>query len=337
MIETINGLHVKLLGDPHLGKAFLHGTPLHRRGDREKMQWADFEKSLMEVDFVDVHVCMGDLFDKWTVPYTVIFRAAELYKKAARANPGRTYVIIQGNHDASRDLERVSAFRLFSEIVALERNIKVVKDEPYWIHSANACLVFMPWDAVHNAAEMVEKHLQFFQSQFPVDAVFGHWDVVAFGPGTDNYIPAARFKELGVKRAITGHDHNKRDMVVDGLPVKITGSMQPYSFGEDQTGELYITVSLAELEQTRDPEFFKNRCVRVMLAVGEAITKPVDCLQLKVHRIGDDSFDDETQLNVEFEGFDFDKLAGEVFDELKVDPLFRVKALERYDAERAKQ
>lgn len=332
MIEKINNLTVKLLGDPHLGRSFLHGTPLHRRGEREQMQWVDFEMSLMQCQGIDVHVCMGDLFDKWTVPYTVIYRAAQTYLQAAKLNPNTRFVIIRGNHDASRDLERVSAFKLLTAMVWLHPQIIIADDMPKGLDLADTKLSFMPWDPVLNAAEMVEKYADFIKN---ADAIFGHWDVVeAFG--SDNLIPAKRLQELGVKRAITGHDHHKRDLVIDDLPVKITGSMQPYSHGEDHDGLLYISLSKTELESIQ-PSLIRDKCVRVLLREGESIDKPVDCLQFTVKRLGDNSFNDEEGINVEFEGFDFDKLLTDTFDELKVDPAFRVEAVARYESERSKQ
>lgn len=332
MITDINGYKVALLGDPHLGKAFLHGTPLHRRGEREEMQRLDFEKSLNDVQGCIAHVMMGDLFDKWTVPYTIIYEAAQAYLKAAAENPLVTYVILQGNHDASRDLERVSAFKLFAGLVRRVRNIIVVDEKVGRLQVEDTLrLTFVPWHPVHNAADMVEQGKDLILGSH---AVFGHWDVLA-AFATDNMLPAAQLKELGVQRAITGHDHNKRDMEIDGLPITITGSMQPYSFAEDTTGEFYITLTKLQLETIQID--LRNKCVRVLLAEGEFIDKPIDCLQFKAQKIGELEFDDDTALNVEFEGFDIEKLFEETMEELKVDAAFRNIASERYDAERAKQ
>ena len=52
MIITHQGRTIELLGDAHLGKPFIHGVPLHRRGDREKMVWADFERSISDTSAV---------------------------------------------------------------------------------------------------------------------------------------------------------------------------------------------------------------------------------------------------------------------------------------------
>jgi hypothetical protein len=91
-------------------------VPLHRRGDREKMVWADFERSVSETS-ADVHINLGDLLDRPVVPYDVIVRAARIYAQAAQHRPETQFLILQGNHDVSRDLERVSAFDVFAEIV----------------------------------------------------------------------------------------------------------------------------------------------------------------------------------------------------------------------------
>ena len=55
MILTHHGRTIEFQGDAHLGKPFIHGVPLHRRGDREKMLWADFERSVSQTS-ADIHV-----------------------------------------------------------------------------------------------------------------------------------------------------------------------------------------------------------------------------------------------------------------------------------------
>ncbi len=124
MIITHHGRTIEFLGDPHLGKPFIHGVPLHRRGDREKMVWADFERSISQTS-ADVHINLGDLLDRPVVPYDVIVRAARIYAQAAEDQPETQFLILQGNHDVSRDLERVSAFDVFAEIVWGIRNIRI--------------------------------------------------------------------------------------------------------------------------------------------------------------------------------------------------------------------
>lgn len=107
---------IKLLGDVHLGKRFKTNVPLHRRGDRERMQWAEFEAHLNDVEAGDVHIQVGDLFDEAIVPYGVIYRAAQTYARSAMLHPMVTYILYRGNHDASRDVEKVTAFQMLSLI-----------------------------------------------------------------------------------------------------------------------------------------------------------------------------------------------------------------------------
>ena len=93
------------LGDVHLGRAFVHGVPpLHRRGEREAMLWRGFAESLSNVS-TPLHICMGDLFDRAVVSYDTIVSAARLYTQAAAQFPQTKFIILRGNHDASRDAE----------------------------------------------------------------------------------------------------------------------------------------------------------------------------------------------------------------------------------------
>lgn len=197
---TINGVDFELLGDPHFGRSFKNGTPFHRLGDREKMQRRDFKASL-DHD-ADAHVCMGDLFDKPKVPNEIVAQVADDYVLAARQST-RPFFCLTGNHDDSRDTGVVSSFQLFTRMV--DNDITVVRGEPrrHLIEGTLGDIVqviFIPWHPLVTAAEMVEQHAELIRGS---DAVFGHWDVDRRLEGTDNYIPAARLKELGVGLAST--------------------------------------------------------------------------------------------------------------------------------------
>jgi len=87
----------KTLGDPHLGKRFVEGVPLHRRGEREAHQWAEFERSLNDVSSAKNHICVGDLFDAFSVDEATVLRAAEHYVSAAARHRGTHYYILRGN------------------------------------------------------------------------------------------------------------------------------------------------------------------------------------------------------------------------------------------------
>jgi hypothetical protein len=301
-----------LLGDCHLGKKFDNGCPLHRRGDREKMQ---FDQFVAELEVAcDLHIQVGDLFDRYVVPYSVVYRTAMAYRAAAKVNPDTTYVVLRGNHDASRDADRVSAFQLFAELVR-PFGVEVVDEQPLTI----ADHVFIPWHPFITAAEMIDKIVG-----TPKIAV-GHWDIVQIG---DNSLPAAALRDLGIERAITGHDHLKRDLVLQGLPVHVTGSMQPFSHAEDPDGILYVTTTLAELGDVTD------KCVRLVLAHDEILDEAIDCLQLQIVRGG---VDDVDLGDVDFEAFDLATLFEQAREEVGLDEAFGGVVLKKLDEARAER
>jgi hypothetical protein len=187
MIITHAGRTIELLANAHLGKPFIHGVPLHRRGDREKMVWADFERSVSKTS-ADFHINLGDLLDRPVVPYDVIVRTARIYAQAAKHRPETQFLILQGNHDVSRDLERVSAFDVFTEIVCGIPNVRVVR-EPVVVDG----LLLVPFDPVTPTAELLK------ELGPSTEIAVGHWDVDSFGED-HNLIPTKLLAELGVKR-----------------------------------------------------------------------------------------------------------------------------------------
>lgn len=281
---------IKLLGDTHLGREFVRNVPLHRRGDREKMVWAQFEKEL-NPEGCEVHIHMGDLFDKPVVDNSVIRRAARLYKKAARDFPNTLFCILAGNHDLSRDLEATSSFELFLDIVSGVKNLDVVTGKP--LHLPNISSVLLPWHPTVTAAEMS----QWIDGDLTI--AFGHWDV-DLRSDPFNLVPTLQFSEMGVKRALTGHIHLPTSFKRDGVDVTVVGSMQPYAHGEDADGSIYVTHTLDEIE-ANDPKFYRNRCLRVRLQDGEVWDRDIDCLQLQFEKVSEKV---EEQIDVSLGDFD---------------------------------
>ena len=252
----------RTLGDPHLGKQFINNVPLHRRGERERMVWGAFEKGL-DPQGAEVHICMGDLFDKAVVPYDVIMRAANLYRVAARKYPDTTFFVLRGNHDASRDLEAISAFDIFAGLVRDCENVEVVTDTTVYDG-----LLLCGWHPLRSAEELVRGAKGFGIEEF--DAAFGHWDV---DPRSDpfNLVPIQALKELGITQIYTGHDHLKRDIG----NIHVVGSLLPYAHGEG--GDMHVTLTLEEAKVRTD---LHDKCVRIKLAAGEVYDLDLDCLQL---------------------------------------------------------
>jgi DNA repair exonuclease SbcCD nuclease subunit len=241
-------MHTRIhtIGDPHLGKRFVNGVPLHRRGEREKMVRAQFvDELLVPCDF---NVCMGDLFDKMVVDIATVLFAADEYRHAAACRPNTLFVVLRGNHDASRDADKRSSFDLFRELVRGVPNIVVVDDRYQYM----AELVFFPWHPFKTAAEIVAEltdvdHLTNGGEIQPI--CFGHWDIKDFDGQNTNLVPVEQLKKLNPARVITGHYHKAGTYEVDGLQVECTGSMMPYAHGEETNDDLYVTVTLEELEK----------------------------------------------------------------------------------------
>lgn len=324
MLHKLPGLKVETLGDPHLGKRFIEHVPLHRRGERENSQWTDFSNSLFSVkkSKANMHVCMGDLFNAFDVPNSVITRAADLYTDAAEENPSCLFVVDRGNHDASRDTSLVSAFEIFRRITWRVKNLIVLGDEPQVI---NRCLV-VPWHPFKTAQEMVKPFLKPKSKQGSYLAAFGHWDVRSYGQENTNLIPLVELSQLTTV-AYTGHVHTPetiRSLIGStSFTTHVVGSMQPYAHGEDPTGKRYVTLTLTQLEDM-SPVDLKNKCVQLLLAPGEEAPQ-VECLQLTVKRIGAGDAD----LNVQLKPFDLRELFDEACDETGVNATVREEAWEK--------
>jgi DNA repair exonuclease SbcCD nuclease subunit len=298
-----------ILGDPHLGRTFVHGVPLHRRGEREAVLWRDFAQSLSNVT-TPLHICLGDLFDRAVVSYDTIVSAARLYMHAAAKFPETKFIILRGNHDTSRDADKVSAFDVFSLIVEGVENICPVTEpvniDGYW---------FFPWDPVRSAAELVSQYAT------PAPAASGHWNIT----GDDhNLIPVQELAAAGIAKAYTGHTHLPQKFTRAGVEVIVTGSMQPLAHGEDPEERLYVTRSLAEVEA--DPDAYKDKCLRVDLKPGEVFDLEIDCLQLTVRRPEEELADETVVLG----DFDLMALFETAFETEGVPEPFREKIIERY-------
>lgn len=280
--------NITILGDVHLGKKFVTGVPKHRLGEREEMVWKQFEESVVGCT-TPYHVQVGDLFDTFVVPPEVVLRAAEIY---SRGNPQTRYITLRGNHDASRDTNKASSFDIFAELVSPLGNVLVVKDTP-WEFIGYA---FIPWHPFKSAKEQA----QTLQGKY--EAIFGHFDLESFGGSEHNLIPIEELKRL-TNTVVTGHIHTPKVFEMDGVEIIVTGSMQPYSHGEDPKEKMYITRKVSEIEGLD----LKNMNVRLLISGDEDIPE-IDCLSLILKRTGEDAADDVADINVEFEDFNIDTL-----------------------------
>ena len=140
----------KIMGDPHLGRSFINGVPLSRRGDREKMVRAAFIDALNPRGAL-FHVCVGDLFDKPNVSLETIWFAATEYNTAAQSHPDTQFIVLAGNHDLDRDQTKVSALQIFAGLLWSE-NVDVIMDPTN--HEVG---LLIPWSPLHNAEELIRE------------------------------------------------------------------------------------------------------------------------------------------------------------------------------------
>lgn len=254
---------------------------------------------------VDLTVQVGDLFDAMVVPYSVVWAAAQAYLDA----PGK-HVVLRGNHDASRDLDKVSAFQIFAGLVR-PHGVIVVEDEPVRIEDH----VFIPWHPFIDAEGMVEDYKHIIQG---ATVAVSHYDVTG---STTNLVPKKSLEALGIQQIVTGHDHTPR--IIGNI--RVVGSMQPYSHGEDPTGRFYITTTLDDL-----PDDVTNKCVRLVLGPGEEVPD-LDCLQLQVVREGEEG----VEMEVDFEAFDLSALFNQAVEQVGLGNGMAASALQKLEEFRA--
>lgn len=263
-------MRIHYIGDPHMGRKFgpEQGVPRHRVGEREANQMAHFISEL-EAD-ADVIVSVGDLFDNPYVPDAVVVAVANAVISAAERNPDVEYFHMAGNHDLPKNLSAVGAWVSFRKMVEDRLPNLHVVSKPYRYKT----LAMFPWEYERTALEQVAD----LAGEEVHDAI-GHWDLAVFDGKDDHLAPVAALTEAfgaSVKIA-SGHYHKPGPYTVNGVVVDCTGSMQPYTHGEDPEGRLYVTKPLAEV--LADPAAFRNKYVRVIVAEGEEIPE-IDCLGL---------------------------------------------------------
>ena len=316
---TIGTAKVGLLADPHLGRTFIHGVPLEKRGVRERMVMDDFKAQLRASGRYEVHICLGDLFDRWAAPYAVVFQAAREYLRAARDNPGTRYYVIGGNHDIARDLEKKGALDLFELTVSACDNVTVVRhhDGGHVTTIGGIDVGLFPFHPTVAAADLVAE---------PIAVAFGHFDTM-FGGG--NLVPTTRLAQVGCRTVYTGHVHLADRFTRDGVEVIQVGSMQALAHGEDR-GERYVTLRPDEIEG----KDLSGKCVRILLEPGEIFDRRVDCLQLSFKRAGTDDEAEAGRDEVTLGNFDLMALFNQAFEEASVPAAIRKRIAERFEEAR---
>lgn len=296
------------IGDPHLGRRFENGVPLHRRGEREARQMEKFKAEL--ATDCDVNIMVGDLFDHPQVSMQVILDAVDAVEDAAKARPRTQFFMMAGNHDRSRQLNTVGAWEIFRRMVEGRHDNLLVVD------TVDKCetIAFVPWEWGKPVAQAIEG--RFPEVDEEIVHVVLHHDLESFG-GDDSYlVPTKLIKRLfpNVETIVTGHWHLEGDYKVDGIDVTCTGSLEPYSHAEDPNGEMYVTLTLEQFEE-RDPDELKDKCVRILLREGEELPTELDCAALTAKRIVDG--DDSESVAERLGAFDWQSILDEHLKDVK--------------------
>ncbi|WCD44180.1 putative metallephosphoesterase [Xylophilus phage Lumi] len=311
---------VKVIGDAHLGRRFMEGVPLHRRGQREEDMLAEFERQVEDIaPTVRFVVQTGDIFDAFTVPARVVLRTAEILQQAAESHPYATYIIYRGNHDGSRDAEKASSFDLLQAILADVVNIQILSEPEtfQWLGNERSpqpvSFAVMPWHPFKSALELVPEVKKAIVHQVvevsgrvQVDMIFTHCDTKSYDNDGENFnlLPREDLAAL-TGLVVNGHEHTPKQIADTdcNLVIEMPGSMQPYSHGEDPEGRFYVTLTVAEFAET-DPETLKDKHVRILLSEGEEIPPAIDCRAFTWKRVVEkEKFEDNDEV-VEIADFD---------------------------------
>lgn len=297
-VIEIAGHKFKLIGDPHLGRVFKTGVPTHRLGDRERLVEEQFYAEISDRTSVPV-IIMGDLFDKYSVPESLVLWAADKLNEAAE---WKKIYVLRGNHDLSRDEEKRGSFDVLEKLCP---NVVFVKGI-YEIQLENGYLALFGYDAFKSATELA--------NQLTVNcnylAAFGHYDLTSHGSDF-NLVPTEVFAALKIPTVYTGHIHRAQTIERHGVTVHAVGSMQPYAHGEQAEGDLlYQTLTLDEFN-ARNPEEFENVNLRILLKGDEVFDTQLDCLSLVFKHIADAEAE---PLEVAYDSFNSDNILTECLD-----------------------
>lgn len=295
-VISVNGYSFKLIGDPHIGRVFKTGVPLHRLGEREKMVQDQLALELLSNDDTPI-IIMGDLFDKYSIPESLVLWLSEVLNEATS---WKKIYNLRGNHCVSKDVNKKGSFdvleRLCPSVVFVNTSHLISLPQ----HAGS--LILFGYDAFKSAKELAEE----IPDNLNYLAAFAHWDLTAHGEDTHNLIPAEVLARKGVTKVYTGHIHKPQTVTLFGLPVQAVGSLQPYAHGEELEGEtLYQTLHKNEVEEllAENENHFEDVNLRVLVASGEAWVEAVpNCLSFQVKMLAADA-DDLADLEVGYEEF----------------------------------
>lgn len=277
---------IQTIGDPHLGRHWRNNQK-HRLGDREENVKETFIKLLNESS--DITVIMGDLLDKVVITNEWFNFILYSLKEACNKNPSKQYVILNGNHDEVKDKSRISSFSLIEDYFKNVRscvNLTFVSscNVNFFINKVNTSLVFTNYNPFKSSKSSFDDIV--FNSDNVLKIAFGHYDIDHYdfidnSKFIDHSIPD--FIKNNYDLVVNGHFH-KPTTIIAPIPIVVTGSMQPYAFGEEipEDDKYYVTLNIDEVRNIldKDSDAFINSNVRIMYNKGDDFLSPFNCYSI---------------------------------------------------------
>lgn len=284
MEVNLNG-KLRLLGDPHIGRAFT-GLNKPAREFMIEQQWAAIHKSLNQVDEGDLHVCMGDLFDKPKVSNEDLWEVANMYGNAIYDNPGVTYMVLAGNHDLSKDTNKVSSLMLLDSMVP---ELCVIMDTTVQKMGKKQYL-FLPYSPFGHISYSIFKGERY-------DGVFTHGNTGNYGNENIEVLNLDEISKL-TNTLYNGHEHVPCEKKHGSLKIINVGSMLPYNFAEDREGKYFVERDEANLDRFG----WKNKIVRVLYEdQPPEMPNFTDALQVTLRKKKSEAEVTEVELEDEFD------------------------------------
>lgn len=309
-IIDVNGITIRTIGDPHIGKSFKQGVPKDLLGKREQMSLDLFRELLNSgTNYV---IIVGDLFDKFQVDVTTFYKVLMIVEEASKNNPNTKFIFLNGNHDLSKEAEKISSFQLLQNYIEKHQdisNIRIIlskQEEPILKLSTEGIALglfhYNPFMSIDE--EYTDDELQIDSNSYPIKIAFGHWETIDFNSDVfiNRQVPTKVLKYFDY--VVTGHEHRPKITLISNVPVLTVGSMLPYAFSEQLDVEEHVNYYTLNIEDintllNHDINYFENTCVRILVSKDnieeipdfKCLSKTFKNMKEKEHKVDNESED----------------------------------------------
>jgi len=247
-------MKIKVLNDLHLGVQRSAGTTVSSRQALHAFQIQQLHNLLNEdyqnIDYVLIN---GDLFDTFNVSTSVFFDTFRVFKGFLMRKGSPKLIFSEGNHDLSKDNQKISSLRLLYAILAEEHEVTYISEKPV---NFSAQVLIVPHI---RRQEDFEEHLETLCEQTePLPSfIFLHANydnpfAGAFDHSLNVSAELAHKLQVRGSHLIFGHEHQRRKV---GDKLLITGNQIPTSIDDVRFGKdkIYVVVDTNTKEVTEIP------------------------------------------------------------------------------------